>query len=252
MTLTARLEIPRTGFTVRAEFTVESGQVLALMGPSGAGKSTIVHALAGIQKLGAGRIELDGAVLADARTHVPPHRRQIGLLGQDPHLFPHLDAAKNIAFGARAGGMDKAAAAREAARWLHRLGLGEIAGQRPAALSGGQRQRIALARALAAEPRVLLIDEPFASLDVEAAVDMRLLVREQLQRTGIRAVIVSHAAADAQALADQLLVLERGAATHHGPVAQVFAAPATRFMRAVVATLPAGAPAQLKEAIDGA
>ena len=256
MTLHARLQIRRSGFTVRAEFTVESGAVLALMGPSGAGKSTIVHVLAGIQKLSAGRIELDGTVLADERIHMPPHRRQIGLLGQDPHLFPHLDAARNIAFGARAGGMDKAAAAKEAARWLHRLGLEEIAGQRPAALSGGQRQRIALARALAAAPRVLLIDEPFASLDVEAAADMRLLVREQLRRTGISAVIVSHAAADTTALADELMVLERGEPTHHGPVAQVFAHPDTRFMRAVVASLPAEPlPAPLepcKEAADGA
>ncbi|MFJ2619784.1 ATP-binding cassette domain-containing protein [Glutamicibacter sp. NPDC087344] len=252
MALIARLEIPRTGFTVSADFTVESGKVLALMGPSGAGKSSIVHTLAGVEKLGGGLIELDGTVLADARTHVPPHLRKIGLLGQDPHLFPHLDAAKNIAFGARAGGLESRAATAEASAWLERLGLSEIARHRPGALSGGQRQRIALARALAARPRLLLIDEPFASLDVEAAADMRLLVREQLARTGISAVIVSHAAVDTQELADDLLVIERGAATHQGPTAQVFANPATRFMRAVIATLPAGAPPELKEATDGA
>lgn len=249
MTLQARLEIPRSGFTVSVEFTLAPGKVLALMGPSGAGKSSIVHALAGIQQLGAGSIELEGRVLADEHTHVPPHRRHIGLLGQEPHLFPHLDAAQNIAFGARAGGMEKRAAAREAARWLERLGLAEFAAQRPGSLSGGQRQRIALARALAAAPRMLLIDEPFASLDVEAAGDMRLLVREELDRTGISAVIVSHAAVDTVALADELLVLEQGAATHYGPVAEVFAAPATRFMRAVVATLPASA--RVTEATDG-
>ncbi|GAA2940296.1 MULTISPECIES: ATP-binding cassette domain-containing protein [Glutamicibacter] len=239
MTLKVQLRVPRTGFDVDVKFEVPAGRTLAIIGPSGSGKSTIVHAIAGIQEITAGRIELSGNVLADAVAHRPPHLREVGLLGQDPHLFPHLDALKNIAFGARAGGMDKSVAKVAASEWIERLGLQEIATHRPEALSGGQRQRIALARALAARPKILLIDEPFASLDVEAAMDMRSLVREELARTATSAIVVSHSAADTLALADDLLVLERGKIIQRGTVAEVFADPANRFVRAVVATLPA-------------
>ncbi|GAA1414801.1 hypothetical protein AUR04nite_17700 [Glutamicibacter uratoxydans] len=251
MSLDVELSVARSAFAVQAKFTVPAGRTLAIMGPSGAGKSTIVQVIAGIEKLDAGRIELDGALLAAGRHHLPPHRRQVGLLGQEAHLFPHLDAARNIAFGARAGGMSKQDAQQAASRWLERLGLGEVANHKPAALSGGQRQRIALARALAAKPKFLLIDEPFASLDVEAAVDMRQLVREELERSGTGAIVVSHSAADTQALADDLMVIERGKVIAYGEVEQVFAQPASRFVRAVVATLPAQHPTSIKEAIDG-
>lgn len=238
--LTARFTVPRTGFDVQVELDVHPGQALALMGPSGAGKSTIVHAIAGIERIASGLIQLGDTVLADGQRHLPPHRRSVGLLGQNPMLFPHLGAAGNIAFAARASGQGKAQAEQVARQWLERLGLGELAGQRPAALSGGQRQRIALARALAARPRLLLIDEPFASLDVEAAADMRQLVRAELERTGMTAIVVSHSAADAVALAGELAVIERGRMVQQGPVRQVLADPATRFVRAVAATLPAG------------
>ena len=247
MRLLAELRVERTGFEVNVEFEVRSGSTLAIMGPSGAGKSTIVNAIAGTQKIAGGRIELDGAILADGRRHLAPHLRGVGLLGQESHLFPHLDAARNIAFGAHASGAGKAAALATAREWLARLGLEELAGQRPAALSGGQRQRIALARALAARPKLLLIDEPFASLDVEAAMDMRALVREELERTATSAIVISHSATDALALADDLLVLERGQVIQRGTVEQVFADPANRFVRAVVATLPARHPRSIQE-----
>lgn len=239
MKLAAQMRVARTGFDIDVSFSVEHGTTLAIMGPSGAGKSTIVNAIAGTQKIAGGRIELDGKVLADAHTHLAPHLRGVGLLGQEPHLFPHLDATKNIAFAARASGAAKPQALTTAREWLARLGLEELANQRPAALSGGQRQRIALARALAARPKLLLIDEPFASLDVEAAMDMRALVREELTRTGTTAIVISHSAADTLALADQLLVLERGKILDSGRVPEVFANPVNRFMRAVVASLPA-------------
>lgn len=242
MRLLAQMQVPRTGFAVDVEFEVRSGSTLAIMGPSGAGKSTIVNAIAGTQKIAGGRIELDDTILADARRHLAPHLRGVGLLGQEPHLFPHLDAARNIAFGAYASGLAKPRALAAAHEWLERLGLDELASQRPAALSGGQRQRIALARALAARPKLLLIDEPFASLDVEAAMDMRALVREELTRTSTSAIVISHSAADTLALADQLLVLERGKIVDSGSVSEVFANPVNRFMRAVVATLPAADP----------
>lgn len=244
--LAACLRVPRTGFDVDIELDVAAGETLALMGPSGAGKSSVLHAIAGIERIASGRITLGqqgnepAVVLAcsEQGVHLPPHRRAIGMLGQDPRLFPHLTAHGNIAFGARAGGGGKRAAAAAATEWLERLGLTEVSGQRPAEVSGGQRQRIALARALAASPRLLLIDEPFASLDVEAAADMRDLVRGELARTGTTAIVVSHSAVDAVALAHRLVVMERGVIVQQGDTSEVLASPATRFVRAVTATLP--------------
>lgn len=243
--LAVRMRVPRTGFDVHLALSVAAGETLALMGPSGAGKSSVLHAIAGTERIVEGRITLerapgDAVVLADAsrRTHLPPHQRAIGMLGQDPRLFPHLTAHGNIAFGARAGGQSKRDADAAATAWLNQLTLTEVSRQRPAQLSGGQRQRIALARALAARPALLLIDEPFASLDVEAAQNMRELVRTELDRTGTTAIVVSHSAVDAVALAHRLVVMERGVVVQQGEVREVLAAPATSFVRAVAATLP--------------
>ncbi|MHC6177743.1 ATP-binding cassette domain-containing protein [Glutamicibacter sp. X7] len=235
----ADFTVQRAAFEVRVELELHQGQVLALMGPSGAGKSTIVSAIAGLERIDAGRISLDGTVLASPGVHLPPHRRSIGLLGQEPNLFPHLDARANIAFGARAAGMAKAAALALAEQWLERIGLPDMAARKPAELSGGQRQRVALARALAAGPRMLMVDEPFVSLDVEAAADMRTLLRHELDRTKTRTIVISHSAVDAVELADELIVIEHGSVVQRGQVRHVLAQPQTRFVRAVAATLPA-------------
>jgi len=209
------------------------GEVVAVMGPSGAGKTTLLDALSGLTRLDAGHIRLDGEVLADERRHTPPSRRSIGLLGQDSLLFPHMTAAQNIAFAARSAGATRSAAAAMARQWMARIDLPALGERRPDQLSGGQRQRVALARALAARPRLLLLDEPFSSLDVQAAAQLREVVRAHLQTT---ALVVSHTLADAQALADRLLILEAGRLTHDDPLPCVIAAPATPFARAVAAT----------------
>lgn len=236
----AELCVPRRAFAVELALSVREGEVLALMGPSGSGKSTVLAALAGTVSIESGRIVLGGDVLADAdtRVHVPPNRRAVGLLGQEPMLFPHMTVTENIAFAARAHHERAVGASAEAASWLDRLELTELASARPAALSGGQCQRVALARALAARPRLLLLDEPFSSLDVEAAQDMRALVGEQLARSGTTSILVSHDASDALALADRLVVIESGRIVQHGGVAHVLAAPATRFVAAVAASAP--------------
>jgi molybdate transport system ATP-binding protein/molybdopterin molybdotransferase len=210
---------------------VPAGEVLAVMGPSGAGKTTLLHALAGLTRMDAGRIVLGDVVLADARTHVPPARRGVGLLGQEALLFPHMSAAANIAFAARAVGLDRAEANDAAAAWLERTDLADLADRRPHQLSGGQRQRVALARALAARPRLLLLDEPFSSLDVEAASRLRETVAAHLP--GTTTVVVSHSAADAEALADRLVVIERGRIVQDGTVDAVLDSPATTFAAAV-------------------
>jgi molybdate transport system ATP-binding protein len=220
-----------TGFRLRARIVAEAGETVAVMGPSGAGKSTLLGALAGFVGLDGGRIRLGGDDVADAegprRREVAPARRGIVLLGQDPRLFPHLSALENVAFGLRARGGSRAGARATAASWLARVGLPDAGPRRPAELSGGQQQRVAIARALASRPRLVLLDEPLTSLDPETADDIRALVRAELDCT---AVVVTHDAVDALALARRLVVLEAGRVTQDGPVREVFAAPATAFV----------------------
>lgn len=214
--------------------SLQPGEVVAVMGPSGAGKTTLLDALSGLTRLDAGHVSIDGEVLADTRRHTPPSRRAIGLLGQDPLLFPHMTAVGNIAFAARSAGSSRDESAAIAEEWMPRIGLSGLGDRRPDQLSGGQRQRVALARALAARPRLLLLDEPFSSLDVQAAGQLREVVREHLH--GTTTVIVSHTLADAQYLATRLLILEHGRIAQEGPLPDVLASPSTPFTRAVAAT----------------
>src|SRR5690606_31859007 len=147
------------------------------------------------------------------RTNVPPRERGVILLGQQPHLFPHLSARENIAFGPRARRIPKVQARADADAWLERIGLTGLGDRRPGRLSGGQQQRVALARALATSPRVLLLDEPFASLDPATADGIRSLLRDELAHTGTTVVMATHDASDAVALADRLVVLDAGRIT---------------------------------------
>jgi molybdate transport system ATP-binding protein len=232
--LDAQVVVHRDGFRLDASLAVAAGEVVAVMGPSGAGKSTLLAVLAGLVGLDAGHVRLGDRTL-DRAPHMrtAPHRRGAVLLGQDARLFPHLSARDNVAFGLRARGMGRADAAARADTWLDRVGLAELAGRHPSALSGGQQQRVALARALATTPAVLLLDEPLTSLDTETAGDVRALLREQLDATGTTAVVATHDAVDAVALAGRLMVLEAGRVTQSGPVRDVLAHPATRFVAAV-------------------
>jgi molybdate transport system ATP-binding protein len=174
---------------------------------------------------------------AGARRPVPPARRGIGLLGQDPRLFPHLSARDNVAFGLahgrRAERMPRARARTEADAWLARVGLASLGDRRPRQLSGGQQQRVAVARALAAGPAVLLLDEPLVSLDVEVGPEIRRLLRDQLRATGTSAVLVSHDVLDAVALADRIVVVDRGRVVEEGPTASTLLAPRTSFLAAL-------------------
>ncbi|MET0811979.1 MAG: ATP-binding cassette domain-containing protein [Microbacterium sp.] len=234
--LDARVVVQRPGFRLDIEVTAGPGRVVALMGPSGAGKSTLLGALAGLVAIDEGRIALAGRVLDAApkpRARTTPAKRRIVLLGQDPHLFPHMTAHANIAFGRRVQGATAAVASSEADEWLWRVGLAGLGARRPSQLSGGQQQRVALARALATAPSALLLDEPFASLDLETAGDIRALVHEQLIATHMTAIVATHDAVDAVALATTLVVLEDGAITQQGPVREVLAAPATTFTATV-------------------
>lgn len=233
--LDARVVVERPAFRLDAHVTVEPGETVAVMGPSGAGKSTLLAAIAGLVRPDAGHVRIAGTEVAVPYS-VPARHRGVVLLGQDPHLFPHLTALENIAFGLRARGVARRVAQSAAEEWLQRVGLDGHGDRRPARLSGGQQQRVALARALATTPRVLLLDEPLTALDPETAGDIRALLASQLNAAQATALIVTHDALDAASLAQRLVILERGAVMQHGVVREVLTAPATRFAAAAAGT----------------
>ncbi|WP_285034505.1 ATP-binding cassette domain-containing protein [Mycolicibacterium sp. lyk4-40-TYG-92] len=216
---------------IDVELDVAAGEVLAVVGPNGAGKSSVLHVIAGLLRPDAGTVTVGGRRLTDAASglHVAVHNRRVGLLLQDPALFPHLTVAGNVAFGPRARHHLRAEARRTAGRWLGEVGATELADRRPGQLSGGQAQRVALARALAAEPDVLLLDEPLSGLDVTAASAMRRLLRDVLGAGGRSSVLVSHDLLDVVTLADRVVVIEGGRIVESGAVADVLTAPRTAF-----------------------
>ena len=209
------------------DFTVAAGEVMALLGPNGAGKSTTAAVLAGLLQADRAVVRVGERVLTDTErgVAVAVHDRRVGLLAQDPLLFPHLTVLGNVAFGIR----DRRDRMDQARGWLDRVGAADLADRRPGELSGGQAQRVALARALAAEPDVLVLDEPLAGLDVAGAAAVRAPLRRGLA-DGVRPVVlITHDLLDVLALADRVLVLEDGRVAESGPVAGVLAAPRSRF-----------------------
>jgi len=217
---------------VDVAFEVAAGETLALLGPNGSGKSTALWVTAGLVQPDAGRVVLDGRVLTDVGpgrpgVRVPPHERRTALLGQEPLLFPHLDALENVAFGPRSGGTARAAARRSAQDWLDEVGVGELSARRPSQLSGGQAQRVAVARALAAQPALLLLDEPMAALDVAVLPALRQTLRRVL--TDQTAIMVTHDPLDALLMADRVVVLEGGRVVEHGTSREVLSRPRSPF-----------------------
>ncbi len=232
--LSAHVVVQREHFVVDLSLQVPVGATVAVMGPSGAGKSTLLQAIAGLQPLDAGEIAVEGRVVdrvSAPRVRTEPMRRGVVLLGQKPRLFPHLSVGENVAFGPRAAGTDARAARAGADDWLDRVGLPGADARMPHELSGGEQQRVAVARALAASPRVVLLDEPLVALDPETAGDIRRMLRDQLVST--TTVAVTHDAADAVALAEHLIVVGAGVVTQAGPVRDVLAAPASGFVASI-------------------
>ncbi len=202
------------GFRLDVAFAAPTPGVVALFGPSGAGKSSIVAGIAGLLRPDAGRVEVDGAVLSDA---VPVERRRLGLVFQDARLFPHMNVATNLRYGLRrapAGeiGFDAVAGL---------LGLDRLLDRRPHSLSGGERQRVAIGRALLSQPRLLLLDEPLASLDAARKAEILPYLLRLKTALKLPIIYVTHALDEVFALADTLVLLESGRVVAAGPVAEL-------------------------------
>jgi molybdate transport system ATP-binding protein len=231
--LHAAVVLRRRSFVLDAVISAAPGEVVALMGPNGSGKSTMLSVLAGLAIPDEGTVTLGGRLLTGDGVFVPAERRRVGLMGQDPLLFPHLTALDNIAFGPRSQGMSRAPAKALAGDWLEQLGLSSLGHHKPHQLSGGQRQRIALARALAARPRLLLLDEPLGALDISTAPEIRQVLRTHLRATGTTTVLVTHDVLDTAVLADRMVVLAAGSVVDAGPALELFASPRSEFSAAL-------------------
>ncbi|RAY16398.1 ABC transporter ATP-binding protein [Actinomadura craniellae] len=232
--LDARLVVHRESragrFALDLALAAAPGEVVALLGPNGAGKTTALRALAGLERLTAGHVRLGGTALHP----LPVEARPVGMVFQDYLLFPHLSALENVAFGPRCRGVGRREARRRAAALLDRVGLAEYAAVRPRALSGGQAQRVALARALAAEPGLLLLDEPLAALDAHTRLEIRSGLRRHLADFDGVTVLVTHDPLDAMTLADRLVVLEEGVLVQEGSPAEVARRPRTGYVARLV------------------
>lgn len=211
---------------------VGDGETVALLGANGAGKSTVLSLVAGLLRPDSGRAVLDGRVLYDvggpgSGAWTAPHARGVALLAQEPLLFPHLTALDNVAFGPRSAGRGRRTSRAVAHRWLAEVDAEQHADRRPGQLSGGQAQRVAVARALATDPRLLLLDEPLAALDVAVAPAVRQVLRRVLADRS--AIVVTHEVLDALLLADRVVVLESGRIVEDGPTAEVLGRPRSAF-----------------------
>jgi iron(III) transport system ATP-binding protein len=206
---------------------VRTGEILCLLGPSGSGKSTLLRIVAGISRPDRGRIVIDGVEVEGSGGSIGPERRRVGMVFQDYALFPHLTVAANVAFGLR--GRSRAEADRTVGALLGRVGLSQHADRYPHTLSGGERQRVALARALAPAPRVLLLDEPFSSLDDRLRDRVRRETLGLLRQTGTTAMIVTHDPAEAASVGDRIALLQRGRLLQCGSAEDLYARPTTAF-----------------------
>lgn len=220
---------PERGVVLRElDLEVGPGEILCLLGPSGCGKTTLLRLASGLEPLQAGRITLDGQLIAEPGRETPPEARGVGFVFQDYALFPHLTVAENVAFGLRF-------VPRGQRKWrimdsLARVGLEAFAESWPHMLSGGQQQRVALARALAPRPAVLLLDEAFASLDARLREQVRDDTLHVLQQAGIATLIVTHDSEEAMFMADRIALMNAGRIEQLGAPSALYLSPRSRFV----------------------
>jgi molybdate transport system ATP-binding protein len=218
------------GFDLDVEIEVEGSTCLALAGPSGAGKTTALRIVAGILSPDEGRVRCDEETWLDTSRglNLPPERRRCGYVFQDYALFPHLTAWQNVAYPLR--GMPRAERRRRAEELLDRFGMRELAGARPVTLSGGERQRVAVARALAREPRALLLDEPLSALDARTRAKAARELAAILRATAVPALLVTHDFAEASMLGDEVGVIDGGRIVQRGSATELATSPRSAFV----------------------
>ena len=207
----------------RADLTLARGRILGLLGASGSGKSTLLRTIAGLESIDAGAIIIDGRIVSTPGRSVPPEARRVGMVFQDVALFPHLTVAQNVGFGLK-GRSDRDVVV---AGLLERLRLADRHRAFPHALSGGEQQRVALARALARDPAVILLDEPFSSLDGSLRAEVREDLVQALRDSGTSAIVVTHDAEDAMIMADDLALMDAGRIIQTGTPQDLYAQPAS-------------------------
>ena len=241
--LQVAFELPQRDVVVDLE--VEAGRTTALIGPNGSGKSTVCSVVAGLLDAENGHVVLGGRVLDGPGGFVRAGRRQVALLSQEPGVFTHMSVLGNVVFALRCQGVGRAEATRRARAELAAVGADHLASRPGGALSGGQAARVALARALATGPRLLVLDEPMAALDVTARQEMRRLVARRCAEEGLTLLLVTHDVLDLTTLAEDVVVLDRGRVVEQGPTARILSAPRSDFVAHLTGT------AVLTGVIDG-
>ena len=213
--------------------TIEPGEFFALLGPSGSGKSTLLRVIAGFAQAEAGRVLLDGKDIAA----VPPWKRDIGMVFQNYALWPHMTVHDNVAFGLEERRLPRSEIERKVAAALDLVGLTQLSARRPSQLSGGQQQRVALARTIAIEPKVLLLDEPLSNLDAKLRVHMRVELLALQRKLGVTTIFVTHDQEEALSISDRVAVLDAGVIQQVGTPVELFDHPANRFIANFVGTI---------------
>jgi multiple sugar transport system ATP-binding protein len=216
------------------DLSISPGELLVVLGPSGSGKSTLLRLIAGLDAASAGSVWFEERDV----THLAPHRRDVAMVFQQPALYPHLSVFDNLAFGLKARGVSRQQARSKVNTVAGMLGLDHLLARRPSALSGGERQRVAIGRALARQPRVILLDEPFSSLDLPLRAGLRDQVVDLHRRFGTTLVHVTHDQAEALLMGDRVVVLERGRMLQCGTPRSIYNHPVNRFVATFVGAPP--------------
>ena len=189
------------------DLTVKEGEIVSLLGPSGSGKTTLLRLIAGLEKLRFGSINIKGTEVANVRSFIPTHKRNVGLVVQERVLFPHITVLKNVIFGIKANKNEKITRGMEI---LKLFKIDKYANNYPSKLSSGEQQRVAIARAIAPNPRILLMDEPFGNLDETLRIELRLETKKIIKENNITSIIVTHDIEDAKTISDKIIKIENG------------------------------------------
>jgi putative spermidine/putrescine transport system ATP-binding protein len=225
---------------------IPAGELVALLGPSGCGKTTLLRSIAGFVRPDAGEVLLDGERIND----LPPGSRGVGIVFQSYALFPHMTVAENVGYGLKARGWAKAAIAARVEEVLELVRLKPLADRLPRALSGGQQQRVALARVIAVQPRILLLDEPFSALDRNLRLDMQIEIKRLQRELGITAVMVTHDQDEAMSMSDRIAVMNQGRIHQYAPPVALYDEPADLFVSQFIGTTNL-LPAAVRSRTDG-